>query len=89
MAHHRHPPDTRIRPSNGRLLRRTPEPARTPRAALVSGGQGRRPREARQAAEAIVAAVTGGSIGMLAALVLGAAAVVVARLLWAWLGGPR
>lgn len=95
--HPRHPDrvGSPSRPRNGRTIRRTPDPEmrfagdlplarpRPSRSSLpsrlIQGGQGRTAREIGDATTALAGFVVGG----LAALVCGAVAVGVARLLWA------
>lgn len=80
------------RPRNGRMVRRTPDPAGRSWGPLplVAGGQGRPSREVRRAGQAIgdaSTALAGFALGGLAALIVGAVAVGVARLVWAVAGG--
>lgn len=89
--HHPRHPDrvgSPTRPRNGRTIRRTPDPALrlSGPLPLVGGGQGRSSRELRRSGEVASDAATalaGFALGGLAALILGAVAVGVARLLWA------
>lgn len=86
--HHPRHPDrvgSPTRPRNGRMIRRTPDPAArwSGPLPLVAGGQGRTSREIGD----VTTALAGFALGGLAALILGAVAIGVARLVWAVGGG--